>query len=134
VNAEDLRSLGLVVAGSRQDLADVVFLQLPEADQEVSTGISVSRMDFGVDLIPRFSDFLRQRYGIDVSFRGEDHSALDHIFQLPDVPGPGIVHDQISGFGHESEEALLQLFVEALHHVEGQRKNVFLPFAQRRDE
>ena len=48
-------------------------------------------------------DLIRQHIHRDVLFRGQNHSPLDGILQLPDVARPVVVDQKLHRLGHKAE-------------------------------
>src|SRR5437762_176467 len=65
--------------------------------------------------------------------RGQQHGALDEVFQFADVARPGIVRESV----HDVSRNVLDIFIEAaaedLYEVAHQKKNIFRTLAKRRD-
>ena len=63
---------------------------------------------------------------------GEDNAALDGVFQLADVAGPLVVHQQAERFGGELAGLEAVFFGVELEEMRGEQRDILLAVAQRR--
>ena len=63
---------------------------------------------------------------------GQDDAALHGVFQLADVAGPLVVHQQAQCFGGELAGREAVFFGVELEEVRGEQRDVLLAVAQRR--
>ncbi len=76
----------------------------------------------------------RQVLGHDAVPLAEDTHALDEIFQLSDIAGPGVCREQRGGIVAELEIEAAALFAESPEKVIGQQHHVVAAFPQGRQE
>jgi hypothetical protein len=64
---------------------------------------------------------------------GEKNSALDKIFELADVAGPGIVREGVHGVGGNVLDGFVEAAADFLDEVADEEGNILAALAQRRD-
>src|SRR5713226_1987837 len=78
------------------------------------------------------ADGLREQLDVDALLRGKNDGALHDIFELADVAGPIVVHQELEGRGSEMAQGLGIFLAVAVEEMREQRGNVFAAVAQRR--
>src|SRR5579859_2284617 len=134
MDAQDLGGLRFIVSRSGEHFFDVIVLQLPQAQKQVSgkrIHIHQGRLRLCRFLV--IANLFGKRGCINVAFRSQDHRSLDDVLQLSNISGPCIALQQLRGFRSESNEILVQLVIEPRHHIECQWEDVFWSFAQWRN-
>ncbi|MEZ5419008.1 MAG: hypothetical protein R2708_16950 [Vicinamibacterales bacterium] len=63
----------------------------------------------------------------------QDDPALDHVFELADVPGPVVLHQEVQRLGRDLEHRPSVLFRVAAEEVVDQQGNVVLSLTQSRE-
>ena len=62
---------------------------------------------------------------------GENHGALDHVFEFTDIAGPAMALDGSDRLVADAEPAALHVVCETSHQCMGQQGRIARPFAQR---
>jgi len=78
------------------------------------------------------SKIFRQVFYSDETFRAQDKSALDEIFQFADISRPVVSHQERENIRCYAVDGFALNPVEARDEMFGQKRNVFLALAQRR--
>ena len=76
----------------------------------------------------------RQMLHLDVASRTENKSVLDDVFQLPDIAGIAVLHQEGNHLRANPDDILLLLNAEGADKVIDQQGHVFEPLAEGREE
>src|SRR5258706_4836579 len=124
-DTENLRSFALMPARlfeHREYLLSPQLIEVARSGLVVLVGVHV---DHAVG-----TKLERQILGAQLIANRKYHRAFDHVSQLAHVPGPRVIHKHFHRVGAQTR------VLPAAHETEemlGQRRNVFGPFAQRRE-
>src|SRR5216683_1446725 len=144
---EALGGFGLVPSGALEHVDDDAALDLVHDLKErrqrvISAGARARlagqrRKKFGKLQADATDDFLAanilgEQVDVDAFLRGQHYRAFDNIFELADVAGPIVIHQEFQCGGSEVAQRLVVFLTVAIKETRKQRGNVFAAIAQRR--
>src|SRR6266478_7291281 len=129
--ALDLRTLILVVLLSSVSLSAIVHFAKGLLHDTGNVVLSTGAYFF--DLRPRRRPVQLPGRHLERPAASEDHSALDEVLQLADIPRPFAVRQRLHCGGGNRIDLLLHLSCALLDEVTNQQGNVLPPLPQRRN-
>lgn len=118
--AKDLSSLGLIAFGLGQCLFNVFPGQIPRGFGFQGQSLTGAEVDH----------FQGKTVDIDQSARAEKTAVLQGVFQLPDVSGPFIAHEDIHDRFADPENLFLEFAAEIPAEIIDEQRDVFFAFPQ----
>src|SRR6185312_13930666 len=142
-DSENIRRFRLVVIGALQNEIDVSVFDFfhgragTHANRFALLRLGNRhrrRMDFRFAVGRHAERIGREVLRHDQSFTGHDRRALENVAQLAYVSGPGVVLKTVEGRRMQARDPGAMLLVDGRENGFGNRRNVFLPVTQRRQE
>src|SRR5438128_8548622 len=109
-----------------QESQDGLALELPDQSRLAGEKAIIHR-----ELeLARLLEMKRQVIRPDRAFGGKDHGALDDVFELTEVAGPGVPVEQVERLGRDALDLLVDLRRGGAQEVVREHRQVLDPLAQ----